>query len=114
VIDTKEAFMFYKVDDNGYKELLPGILFKTLVHGEKTLLGEFRLAEGATIPDHSHPHEQTGYLIEGRVAFMMGQERTVVEPGDSWCIHGNVVHSAEALQDSIIIEVFSPVREAYL
>ncbi|MBN1579958.1 MAG: cupin domain-containing protein [Anaerolineae bacterium] len=106
--------MFYKVDHDGYKELLPGIMFKTLVHGEKTLLGEFRLAKGAVIPDHSHPHEQTGYLIKGQVAFTMGQERTVVEPGECWCIPGNAEHSAEALEDSVIVEVFSPVREEYL
>ena len=106
--------MFYKVDHDGYKELLPGIMFKTLVHGEKTLLGEFRLAKGAVIPDLSHPHEQTGYLIKGQVTFTMGQERTVVEPGESWCIPGNAEHSAEALEDSVIVEVFSPVREEYL
>jgi quercetin dioxygenase-like cupin family protein len=106
--------MFYKVDDTGYKDLLPGIKFKTLVYGEKTLLGEFRLAKGAVIADHAHPHEQTGYLVKGRVVFTMGQERIIVEPGDSWCIPGDAKHSAEAIEDSLLIEVFSPVREAYL
>jgi quercetin dioxygenase-like cupin family protein len=106
--------MFYKADENDYRELLPGITFKALVYGEKTLLGEIRLQKGATMPDHSHPHEQTGYLIAGQVVFAMGEQQITVEPGDSWCIPGDAVHSAEALEDSIVVEVFSPVREEYL
>ena len=106
--------MFYTADDHGYRELLPGITFKALVHGEKTLLGEFRLQKGAVIPDHHHPHEQTGYLVKGRVTFVTGEQRVTVQQGDSWCIPGDQEHQAEALEDTVVVEVFSPVREDYL
>ena len=52
--------MFVKNCNNGYKQSLDGIEQKTLVSGDKTLMVEFRLQKGATLPLHSHPHEQTG------------------------------------------------------
>jgi unsaturated pyranuronate lyase len=106
--------MFRQPDDNGYREVLDKIRQKTLVYGEKTLLTEFRLGKGAILPRHSHPHEQTGYLVAGRLDLTIGRKTNRVEPGGSWCIAGGVEHSAIALEDSIAIEVFSPVREDYL
>ena len=106
--------MFYKADENGYKQVLPGIKIKTLVYGEKTLFSEFRMEAYSKLPDHAHPHEQTGYLVEGRIRLTIGEETFEVGPGDSWCIPGNAIHSAEILKNSVAIEVFSPVREEYL
>jgi len=106
--------MFYQRDDSGYKEPAEGVRLKTLVHGAKTLLSEFRLEGGRSLPSHSHPHEQTGYLVSGRLGLIIGDERFDVKPGDSRCIPGDLVHAAEILEDSVVVEVFSPVREDYL
>ena len=97
-----------------YKAVLDGVRFKMLVHGEKTCLCEFYLDKGSTIPKHKHPHEQTGYMVSGRMNFTMGDEQFVAEPGTSWNIPGNLEHSVEVLEDSVVVEVFSPVREDYL
>jgi len=110
----KELILFYKVDESGYKQVLPGIRLKTLVYGEKTLVSEFRMEAQSVLPQHAHPHEQTGYLVEGRIRLTIGQQTFEADPGDSWCIPGNVGHSAEILEKSVAIEVFSPVREDYL
>ena len=106
--------MFYKANPSDYKPVLPGIQLKTLVFGDKTLFSEFRMKGGSKLPSHSHVHEQTGYLVEGRILLTIGEEVFTVEPGDSWCINSNVSHCAEILADSVAIEVFSPVREDYL
>ena len=106
--------MFYKCDSSGYKEVLDGINLKTLVYGEKTLFTEFRLQKGSKLPSHSHPYEQTGYLVSGKIRLTIGSETYDVEPGDSWCIPSDAEHSAEIFQDSVAIEVFSPVRKDYL
>jgi quercetin dioxygenase-like cupin family protein len=106
--------LFYKVSDTGYKEALPGILLKTLVYGEKTLFTEFRMKANSSLPIHQHIHEQTGYLVKGKVRLKIGQETFDVAPGDSWCIPSSMNHSAEILEDSVAIEVFSPIREDYL
>jgi quercetin dioxygenase-like cupin family protein len=106
--------MFYKRRDDGYRQLMPGVAVKTLVHGERTLFTEFRLAGGHTLPMHAHPHEQTGYLVSGAIVLTIGGERFEVRPGDSWNIPGDVEHGAQAVADSVAIEVFSPVREDYL
>ena len=106
--------MFKQHDSAGYTESLKGIRQKTLAYGQKTLMVEFRLQKGAVLPRHKHPHEQTGYLVSGRLELTVGNDPRRQEPGDSWCIPGNTEHGATAMEDSVAVEVFSPVREDYL
>jgi len=106
--------VFKIYDESGYAEPVEGIRMKTLVHGENSLMTRFELSQGARLPVHSHPQEQTGYLISGRMILHMGDETFEVTPGDSWCISGGVEHRAQILEDSVALEVFSPVREDYL
>lgn len=106
--------MIYKKSDDGYKELAQGISRKTLTYGEKTLMTEFRLAKGAVFLAHSHPHEQIGYLVSGRIVLNLDGEDHELGPGDSWCVAGDVVHSGKILEDAVAVEVFTPVREDYL
>ncbi len=106
--------MFYKKDKSGYREIAEGVWMKPLVHGSKTLLSEINFEKGSTVDLHSHPHEQTGYLISGHFKLSVGDKSFEVRPGDSWCIPGGVKHKAEFIEDSVAIEVFSPIREEYL
>jgi len=106
--------MLYKPDPSNYRELLPGILMKPLTYGENSLLCEFKLRQGTRIPAHQHPQEQVGYLVHGKLRFFGDEGEAIVEPGHSWNFKGGVVHGAEALVDSVAIEVFSPLREDYL
>jgi len=94
--------------------MLPGVRRKTMVHGPHTLLAEFHLARDAVIPLHQHPQEQTGYLVSGHAVFTIAGVRHEVRPGDSWSIPGGVEHGVRIVQDSVIVEVFSPVRPDYL
>ena len=98
----------------GFQDILPGIRIKTLVHGEKTLMSKFLLRAGSELPLHSHPYEQTGYLLSGRLALRIGEDRREAAPGDSWCIPSGVAHRAEVLEDAVALEIFSPAREDYL
>ena len=66
--------MFEKRSDRGCRPVLDGIERKTLVYGKQTLMTEFRLRKGAVLPRHSHPHEQTGYLVKGRIRLFIGTE----------------------------------------
>ena len=106
--------MFRKNTQSGYTEVIKGIHLKTLVYGGHTLMTRVRLEKGAAIPPHAHPHEQTGYLVSGQMEFFIDGERIMAHPGDSWSIAGDVKHSATAIEETIVIEVFSPVREDYL
>ncbi|MCK9494365.1 MAG: cupin domain-containing protein [Dehalococcoidia bacterium] len=94
-------------------EMLPGVVRRTLVSGDGHTLCRFELAEGGVVPEHTHPHEQAGTVITGRVRFRIGDREAEVVPGDSYLIPGDVPHSAVALEASVLIEVFAPVREEY-
>ncbi|MFZ5570656.1 MAG: cupin domain-containing protein [Thermodesulfobacteriota bacterium] len=106
--------MVRKHGAGGYELVLEGIEKKTLVYGEKTLMTEFRLRKNCSLPRHRHPHEQTGYLVSGRIRLRIGAEVFDMGPGDSWSIAGDMEHGAEVLEDAVAVEVFSPVREDYL
>jgi quercetin dioxygenase-like cupin family protein len=97
----------------GYVPALAGIARKTMGVGAHTLLAEFKLAKSAVIPAHSHPQEQTGYLVSGHLRFMIAGVEHVVHAGDSWTIPGGVEHGVTVLEDSVAVEVFSPVRDDY-
>lgn len=106
--------MLLKANPRGYQPALPGIERKTLAYGDLTLLTEFRMRAGSVLPRHAHPHEQTGYLVSGRIRLTVGRRTIEACPGDSWSIPGNVQHRAQILEDSVALEVFSPVRQDYL
>ncbi|WMW24435.1 cupin domain-containing protein [Methanolobus sediminis] len=106
--------MFRKHSESDYKEVLPGIKMKTIVYGEKTLMTEFLLQNGSHLPSHEHIHEQTGYMVSGKMILTIGDETHEVNAGDSWNIPSNVSHEAKVIEDSVAVEVFSPCRDEYL
>ncbi|AKL94875.1 cupin 2 domain-containing protein [Clostridium aceticum] len=106
--------MFNKLSGEGYISNLKDTEQKTLVYGDKTLMVEFKFKKGSVLPKHSHPYEQTGYLISGHMILSIDGKTYDVHPGDSWCILDGLQHSAEAIEDTIAVEVFAPVREDYL
>ena len=106
--------MFIKKTAGGMTEVIQGVHLKTLVYGDKTLMTEVLLEKSATIPPHAHPYEQTGYLVSGHMEFNINGVKQNSEPGDSWCIAQNVEHSAIAIEETVVVEIFSPVREDYL
>lgn len=107
--------MFNKPDSTGYKQMAEGIQLKVLVHGDKMLMAEFKLTTGSVLPEHDHPHEQTGYVVSGRVRMSIkGKQPFETGPGGAWSIPGDTPHSAEVIEDAVVVEVFHPVREDFL
>lgn len=86
---------------------------KTLGWGERTLLSEVTFTRDGIVPMHSHPHEQIGYVARGAIEFTIGDRVVVLRAGDSYVIPGHVPHGCHALEDSLALDVFSPVREEY-
>jgi quercetin dioxygenase-like cupin family protein len=105
--------MISRHSDKNFHIAMEGIQIKTLVLGEATLMTEFKLSKSALVPRHSHPYEQTGYLVSGNILLHIEEKKYEMKKGDSWCIQKNISHQAEVLEDSIALEIFSPPREDY-
>ena len=105
--------MITYASDEGYRSLREGIEMRNLVHGDRTMMVHVHLEKGSHLPRHSHPHEQTGYLIAGSLRFKIGDKTYSLSGGDSWCVPGGAAHEVDALEDSVVVEVFSPPREDY-
>lgn len=95
-------------------EMFPGVVRRTLNSGDCTTLIEVTLDAGAVVPGHSHPHEQIGYVARGLVRFDVAGDVRDLRAGDGYLIPGDASHEVTALESSICIDVFSPVREEYL
>ncbi len=106
--------MFAKYDSEGFLTPVDGIEMKTFAYGENSLLTRFHLKKGSVLSQHSHPQEQTGFMVSGKMRLFIDNKSFLAEPGDTWSIKGGVEHRAEIIEDSVAIEVFSPLREDYL
>ena len=72
------------------------------------------IAKDAVVPNHTHPHEQTGYLVSGRLRFVMPGLAKDLDAGDSWIVPSQIPHEVTALEDSVAIDIFSPARTEYI
>lgn len=95
-------------------EMFPGVTRRTLVSGENATLVEIRLAAGAEVPEHTHTHEQAGYVAAGRVEFRFGGMSRQLGAGASYLIPGNEPHFVRALEAATLVEVFAPVRAEFV
>lgn len=95
-------------------EQLNPLLGRQMAHTQTMTVGRIVLAKGCHVPPHEHPHEQIANVLSGRLRFVVGGDERIVEAGSSVLIPGGVPHEVEALEDSVVLDVFSPVREDWL
>jgi len=109
------AETYFLAAGSGSRHLIfPGVELRA-VAGTNLMLSVVRLKPGSVVRDHSHPHEQMGILIEGRLEFTIGGVTRILVPGDMWRIPGGVVHRVKALdQPALALDVFHPIREDYV
>ena len=82
------------------------------VQGERLTLAIVELAPNAVVPEHRHPNEQCGLVIEGEVRFRIADEERLLGPGGTWRIVGDTPHEVAAgPEGAVVIDVFAPARE---
>ncbi|MDH5233799.1 MAG: cupin domain-containing protein [Gemmatimonadota bacterium] len=99
------------------KERVTDQISRRLVTGQQMMLAHVYLAKGAIVPKHQHHNEQLTYILEGALRFWVGSDGTEVidvRAGEVLHIPSNVWHKAEALEDTLDVDVFSPPREDWL
>lgn len=99
-------------------EVFPGVTRRTMCYNEDSMLCHFVFKRGAKVPRHQHLAVQNGYVISGRVRFFTfdGETRKefVASAGDGYLFASNQPHGGECLEDSELIECFTPLRPEYL
>jgi quercetin dioxygenase-like cupin family protein len=99
------------------KERVTDQLSRRLVTGERMMLAHVYLDKGCVVPKHSHENEQITYILEGALRFWIGEdgsEEVIVRAGEVLHIPSHVPHRAEALEDTLDVDVFSPPRQDWL
>jgi quercetin dioxygenase-like cupin family protein len=95
-------------------DLGEGVTRKILASGGSMMTVQFDFASGSIGYLHTHPHEQVGYVAAGRFEITMAGEKTVVGIGDTYYVPPGVEHGVIALEEGILIDVFTPQREDFL
>jgi Uncharacterized conserved protein, contains double-stranded beta-helix domain len=112
----QESTLFYRWDDMP-KERVTDVLQRRLVTGKQMMLAHVYLDKGCIVPKHSHENEQITYILEGALKFWIGEDESkevTVRAGEVLVIPSHVLHKAEALEDTLDVDIFSPPREDWL
>jgi quercetin dioxygenase-like cupin family protein len=99
------------------KERVSDMLERRLITGDRMMLAHVYLKKGCIVPKHSHENEQLTYIVEGALKFKIGDDgaqEIVVSAGEVLLIPSNVPHMAEALEETLDVDVFSPPRQDWL
>ena len=96
------------------EEQLNPLLTRKLITGDRVMLSELVLKKGCIVPAHHHENEQVTYVLRGTLKFVVNGKEIILNTGDVLHIPSNVVHSAEALEDTLDLDVFSPPRQDWL
>jgi quercetin dioxygenase-like cupin family protein len=91
-----------------------GLKRRVLAYNEKLFLVEHEMVKGWVGTMHSHPHDQIVYAVHGHLKVTFQGKTFEIRTGDTFVVRGGVEHGACALEDSLVIDVFTPWREDYL
>ncbi len=104
---------FLAPEEGSRHQIFPGVTIRTAA-GRAMMLSMVNFEPEAVVTDHSHPHEQMGVLISGRLEFTIGDVTRILGPGDQWRIPGGVPHEVKALDEpAVALDVFHPIRDDY-
>ena len=96
------------------KRVFKGVNLDSLAVGEKSMVTKMNYIAGNYATEHTHPHEQCGYVISGKYLMTVEKNEFILEAGDSYAVPGNMPHSFKVLEAGEVIDVFTPQREDYL
>ncbi len=96
------------------EERLNPLLTRKLIVGEQLMLARVLLKKGSIVPEHSHENEQLTYILEGALKFWIGGQIITVAAGEVLCIPPHLPHKAEALEDTVDLDVFYAPRQDWL
>src|SRR3954452_2151855 len=116
VMASKHKVSFFRWDSMK-KERVSDMLERRLITGDRMMLAHVYLKKGCIVPKHSHENEQLTYILEGALKFWIGDdgaEEITVHAGEVLLIPSNVPHQAEALEETLDVDVFSPPRQDWL
>ena len=104
---------FFQISDIEPFEILPGLRIRA-PFGQNLMLSYLEFDRDAVVPFHSHPHEQVVYVIQGHLKITCGQTTFDARAGDSFLVRGGVQHGACAVEESAVVDIFTPCREDYV
>ncbi len=95
-------------------EQLSSHIGRQFIVGTNVMISRVLLKKGANVPQHQHHNEQVTYILEGALEFLIAGERIVVRAGEVLCIPPNVPHEANALEDTVDLDIFNPPRQDWI
>jgi quercetin dioxygenase-like cupin family protein len=100
--------------DSVEPEVMSPHIQRQFINTTSATIARFILKKGAIVPTHQHPNEQIAFVVEGKLKFTVDGREVTISAGELLCIPANVPHSAEAMEDTLDIDVFTPPRMDWL
>lgn len=106
--------MEYQTWESVPLEMMSDMISRKVISGDKAMVAQVFLKKGAVVPEHHHESEQITYILEGALKFQIEGKEIVVRKGEVLSIPSNVPHRAVALEDTLDLDIFSPIRVDWL
>lgn len=103
--------MYHSHHEIVYNQIVEGVKIRVTQKDETMQMTEFELRKGAILPEHIHQNDHSAYLLYGMIRIVVNGKERIFVKGDSWCLGKNICHHTEALEDSLVIEVYSSEEE---
>ena len=107
------TFQLYRWDEIALEKVTE-MVSRKFVTGERQTLAQIYLKRGAVVPLHSHESEQMTYVLQGALRFLVAGEEVTLREGEVLHIPSGLPHQVEALDDTFVLDVFSPIRQDWL
>jgi quercetin dioxygenase-like cupin family protein len=95
-------------------EQITSTIARRFITGDSVTVGRFELKQGGLVPSHAHANEQISIVLSGALRFTIDGQETIVREGEVMQIPGNAAHHVEVLEDTLVVDVFSPVRQDWI
>lgn len=100
--------------ENPWIDIVPGIRRRTIANGATMYQMMARLDAGSRMPEHKHPQEQIVHILDGRMKLIVAGVSHELKRGDSFYLAANIPHGVETIEETMVLDTFSPPRDDYL
>lgn len=109
-----ESNIFIETQNMEWEQVAPGMKRKFMGYNDEIMMVQVSFDKGGVGAMHTHPHSQTTFVVSGKFEVTVGEDKKILSGGDGFYISPHIIHGAVCLEEGILIDVFSPIREDFM
>lgn len=109
-----QSNLFIETNNVNWQEVVPGLKRKLMGYNNYVMMVQIHFLKGAVGAPHSHPHSQSTFIANGKFEVNIGNEKKILQTNDGFFVPPDIEHSVLCLEEGILVDTFSPIREDFI